>query len=232
MIAQLERRFLKAGLDSLEDYEIVKLLFGLVLPSRTYRKQAEECIRRFGNLREIIASSPDDLEQSGVAPRGIISIRLIAEIPRRVLKQKIVSKPVYDSPEAVFDYLYYSMLSLKHEVFKVIYLNSRNEIIEALDLFTGTQDKIAIFPRQIIEGAVRYGAVSMIFAHNHPSGDPAPSRSDKQITRDLVFIGTAVQIRVLDHLIIGDNCYFSFATERLIEKYENSFLTLRMKAAD
>ncbi len=84
-------------------------------------------------------------------------------------------------------------------------------------------------PREIVESAIRYSAVSMIFVHNHPSGDPTPSKNDKQLTRDLVFIASLLQIKALDHIIIGDNIHFSFRGEGLIEKYEDSFLSLRMK---
>ena len=226
---QLVDRFFKSGLESLEDYEIVELLFSLALPYREYKKQAKKCIRQFGSLREIIEASPEELNQGGITPRGILFIRLISEIPVRVLKQKIIGRPVYQSSQEVFDYLYYSMRGLKNEVFKIIYLNSGNQIIEILDLSKGTLDNIPVSPRQIIESAIRYRAVSMIFVHNHPSGDPTPSKNDKQLTRDLVFIGSVLQIKVLDHIIIGNNSHFSFHGEGLIEKYEDNFLTLRMK---
>jgi len=219
----------KVDLESLDDCEVVELLFSLVLPNREYKKQAKKCIEHFGNLRGIIEASPKELQQSEVAPAGIACIRLISEIPVRVLKQRITGKPIYQSSQDVFDYLYYSMRGLKNEVFKVIYLNGRNRIIETLDLFKGTVNNIVISPREIVESAVRYRTVSMIFVHNHPSGDPTPSRNDKQITRDLVFVGSILQIKVLDHIIIGDNSHFSFHGEGLIEKYEDSFLTLRMR---
>lgn len=229
-VTQLADKFIKSGLESLEDYEIVELLFSLALPYREYKKQARKCIGQFGSLRQIIEASPEELQQGGITAPGILCIRLISEIPVRVLKQRIIDKPVYQSSQAIFDYLYYSMRSLKNEVFKVIYLNRRNQIIETLDLFEGTLDNIPVSPRQIVESAIKYEAVSMIFVHNHPSGDPTPSKSDKQLTRDLIFIGSVLQIKVLDHIIIGDNSYFSFAGERLIEKYEDNFLTLRIKA--
>jgi len=226
----LADRFIKSGLESLEDYEIVELLLGLASRHSGYKKRAKECIRQFGSLRGVIEASPQELLESGITPSGILCIRLISEIPVRVLKGRIIDKPVYQSPQAVFDYLYYSMRGLKNEILKVIYLNNRNQIIEILDLFEGTLDKIPVSPREIVESAIKYRAVSMIFAHNHPSGDHTPSKSDKQITRDLVFIGCALQIKVLDHIIVGDNSHFSFASEGLIEKYEDNFLTFRMKA--
>jgi len=94
-------------------------------------------------------------------------------------------------------------------------------------LFEGTLTASAVYPREITKSAIKHNAAALIFAHNHPSGDPAPSDNDKQITRDLVFAGNLMQMKVLDHIIIGDNCYFSFADEGLIEKYDADFLGLR-----
>ncbi|MFC1949788.1 RadC family protein [Chloroflexota bacterium] len=125
--------------------------------------------------------------------------------------------------------LYHSMRDLKAEVLKAIYLNSRNQVIEAQDLFEGTLESIPIRPREIVENAISHGTAAIIFVHNHPSGDLSPSKSDKQFTRDLVFIGEIIQIKVLDHIIIGGNRYFSFADEGLIEKYGLDFLNFRIR---
>ena len=95
------------------------------------------------------------------------------------------------------------MRDLKKEVFKVIYLNSQNQIIDTIVLFTGTYDNIPIHPREIVESAIKQKASSLIFVHNHPSGDPNPCKSDRQLTKDLVFMGYILQIRVVDHIIIG-----------------------------
>jgi DNA repair protein radc len=115
----------------------------------------------------------------------------------------------------------------KKEVFKVIFLDGKNRIIEIEDLFEGTLNTSSVYPREIIKNAIRNNALSLIFVHNHPSGDPKPSQSDKDITRDLVFAGNLLQIKVLDHIIIGDNRYFSFADEGLIEEYGLNFLSLK-----
>ena len=112
---------------------------------------------------------------------------------------------------------------------KAIYLNSRNQIADTEDLFEGTLESIPIRPREIVESALKHSAAAIIFVHNHPSGDPTPSKSDKRFTRDLVFIGNIIEVKVLDHIIIGGNRYFSFADEGLIEKYEDSFLNLRIR---
>jgi len=121
------------------------------------------------------------------------------------------------------------MRDLKKEVFKVIYLNSRNQIIETESLFAGTLENIPIRPREIVEGVIKHSAAAVIFVHNHPSGDPTPSKSDTRFTRDLVFMVSIIEVKVLDHIIIGNNRYFSFAGEGLIAKYEDNFLNLRIK---
>jgi len=121
------------------------------------------------------------------------------------------------------------MRDLKHEVFKAIYLNSQNQIIDTIDLFEGTVNSSAVSLREVMEGAIKYNAASLIFAHNHPSGNPEPSTSDKELTRDLVYSGKIMRIKVLDHIIIGDNRYFSFAGDGLLEEYEMDFLNLKLR---
>jgi DNA repair protein RadC len=137
--------------------------------------------------------------------------------------------PVMGSAQAIFDYLYHAMRDLKHEIFKVLYLNNRNQILASEDLFEGTVDSSVVWTREVVARAIKQAAANMIFVHNHPSGAPEPSDSDKDITRDLVYAGRILQIKVLDHIIIGDNRYFSFAGSGLIEQYEIDFLTLKMK---
>jgi len=114
-------------------------------------------------------------------------------------------------------------------VHKVIYLSSQNQIIETEDLFQGTLDKSVISPREIIERAIKHNAAALLFVHNHPSGNPEPSLSDKELTRDLLYAASIMQIRVLDHIIIGNNTYFSFAGEGLIEEYRMGFLNIKIR---
>ena len=229
-LTPLQERFIRSGFEGFSDEEIIELLLSLVLPERECKKRAKECIEQFKNLRGFLSASRRELEQAGISPLPMFCIKLLHELPAEVLKQKIIEQPVYKSPKEIFSYLRYSMRDLKKEVFKVIYLNSRHQIIDTADLFEGTLESIPIRPREIVESAINHNATALIFAHNHPAGDPTPSKSDKQITRDLVFIGNIMQIKVLDHIIIGGNTYFSFADEKLIEKYEDNFLNLRIRA--
>ncbi|MFH1016328.1 MAG: DNA repair protein RadC, partial [Chloroflexota bacterium] len=142
---------------------------------------------------------------------------------------RILDRPFLKSSQEIFDYLYHSMRDLKKEVFKVVYLNSQNQIIDAVDLSGGTVDASSVYPREVMEGALKSSAVSLVFVHNHPSGNPDPSPSDRDLTRQLVYAGKTMRIKVLDHIIIGDNRYFSFADGGLINEYELDFLNLKLR---
>ena len=227
---RLRERFIKGGLVSFHDYEIVELLLSLGTPRKDCKHQAKEAIKRFKTLRGVLEAPPEELQQiEGIGPHSAFGIKLVQEVARAFLKEKIMDKPIYKSAQEIFDYLYHSMRDLRKEVFKVIYLNSQNQIIETVDLFEGTVNSSAISPRQVVEDALKHNATSLIFAHNHPSGNPQPSKNDKEVTRDLVYAGSIMRIRVLDHIIIGNNKYFSFAGEGLIEEYELDFLNLKVK---
>ena len=227
---RLREKFIKSGLAGFHDYEIIELLLTLGSPRKDCKQQAKEAIKRFKSLRGVLEAHPEELQQiDGIGPHSAFGIKLVQAVAREFLKEKIINKPIYKSSQEIFDYLYHSMRDLKKEVFKVIYLNSQNQIIETADLFEGTINSSSISPREVIESTIRNNAVSLIFVHNHPSGNPEPSKSDKELTRDLVYAGSIMRIRVLDHLIIGSNRYFSFAGEGLIEEYELDFLNLKMR---
>jgi DNA repair protein RadC len=225
---RLREKFLRSGLSSFHDYEIIELLLTLGSPRRDCKLQAKEVIRRFKTLRGALSASPEELQEiEGIGPHSAFGIKLVREIAAEFLRQKVIDKPVYKTGREVFDYLYHSMRDLKNELFKVIYLNGQNQIIEIVDLFEGTVDTSSIYPREIMKDAIKHDAVSLIFVHNHPSGDPEPSRYDREVTRELVFAGNIMHIRVLDHIIIGNDRYYSFAAEGLIEEYQTDFLSLK-----
>jgi len=227
---RLRGKFIRSGLAGFHDYEIIELLLTLGSPRKDCKQQAKEAIRRFKTLRGVLEAPPEELQQiDGIGPHSAFGIKLVQEVAREFLKKKIIDKPIYKSAQEIFDYLYHSMRDLKKEVFKVLYLNSQNQIIEIDNLFEGTINSSSIFPRQVIESAIKHNAASLIFVHNHPSGEPEPSGNDKEVTRDLVYAGSIMRINVLDHIIIGENRYFSFAGEGLIEQYELAFLNLKVK---
>ena len=227
---RLRERFINSGLYGFHDYEIIELLLTLGSPRRDCKEAAKETIKRFKNLRGVLEAPSQELQEiRGIGPHNAFGIKLVQEVAREFLKEKILDQPVYKSAQQVFDYLYHSMRDLSKEIFKVLLLNSQNQLINTIDLSKGTVNASFVSPREVIESAIKNNAVSVIFVHNHPSGNPLPSTNDKELTRDLVFAGAIVQISVLDHIVIGNNKYYSFAGEGLIEQYESDYVNLRMR---
>jgi DNA repair protein RadC len=227
---RLREKFLKSGLAGFHDYEVVELLLSLGTPRRDCKIPAKEAIKRFQTLRGVLEASTEELQQiEGIGAHSAFGIKLVQEVAREYLKAKILDKPFYKSSQEIFDYLYHSMRGLKKETFKIVYLNNQNQIIDTVDLSPGTVNTSSVSPREVIEGTIKFNATSLIFVHNHPSGNPEPSSSDKALTRELVFVGRVMRIKVLDHIIIGDNRYFSFAGEGLIEEYETDFINIMLR---
>jgi DNA repair protein RadC len=229
-LTPLQSKFAVSGLKNFTDEEIIELLMSLC-PHGEHGHLLSKLIKTFKNVRGLLAASTEELTKAGLDSLCIAYIQILREIPAEVLKEKIEEKPVFDSAQEIFDYLYYSMRDLDNEVLKVIHLNSQSQIIDVVDLFEGDSNNIAINSREVVESAIEHDARSLIFVHNHPSGDPTPSKNDIRLTRDLVFMGNILQIRVLDHIVIGDNKYYSFAAEGLIEEFEMDFLNLRLRGA-
>lgn len=227
---RLREKFLNGGLKGFLDYEVVELLLTLGTPRRDCKVQAKEAMERFKVLRRVLEADQEELQEiKGIGEHNVFGIRLVQEVARRFLKEKMLSRPACHSSKEVFDYLYHSLRDAKTERFKVLLLDAKNYILEERTFFEGTVDSSAVYPREVIKAAVRFGASSLIFVHNHPSGDPEPSESDREITKELVFATSLMQIKVLDHIIIGNNCYFSFADHGLIDEYELCFRNLRSR---
>ena len=230
VLTPVQERFIYSGLQGMSDQEAIELVLGLTMPAKNARRMARECIRVFHTLSGFLVAEPRKLRELGIARKCILWIKLMHELPLKILKQRIMEQPTYKSSRELFNYLYYSMRDLEKEVFKVIYLNARGQIIDTTDLFQGVRDSIPISPREIMEKTLSHEATELVFVHNHPSGDPTPSNPDKQLTRDLVFVGHLLQVKVLDHIIIGQNRYYSFAGEGLIEEYELDFLNMKIRS--
>jgi DNA repair protein RadC len=225
---RLKARFNQSGLSAFLDYEIVELLLTLGTARKDCKPQAKEALKKFKTLRGVLEAPPEELQNiKGITAHNIFVIKFMQEITREFLKEQVLDKPYCRSSREVFDYLYHSMRDLRKEVFKVMFLNSQNRVVGIEDLFEGTLNASAVYPREIIQSAVKHNAAALIFVHNHPAGNPQPSDNDKRITQDLVFASNTMQIKVLDHIIIGDNRYFSFADAGLIEGYNTDFLSLK-----
>ena len=129
----------------------------------------------------------------------------------------------FNSSKAVYDYLFHAMRDLKREVFKVLFLNRKNELMFDQDVFQGGLTGSAVYPAEIMKLALNNNAAALVFVHNHPSGDPQPSPEDNNLTRNLVWSSQLLSIQVLDHIIIGHNRYYSFADEGFIKKFSSDY---------
>lgn len=224
---RLREKFIRSGVSGFYDYEIVELLLTLGTPRKNCKQQAKESIKKFKSLKGVLEAPMEKLQEiDGIGPHNAFGIKLFQEISERYLKERIIGKEIkLKSSKEVYDYLFQSMQKNKKEIFKVLFLNAKNRIINTEDLFEGTLNSSIVYPREIMKKAINYNAVNLIFVHNHPSGNPEPSQSDKDITKNLVNAGKVMQIKILDHIIIGDNRYFSFADEGLIEEYNLDYLS-------
>ncbi len=221
---RLREKFLKSGIDGFHDYEIVELLLTLGTPRRDCKPAAKKALEKFNTLRGVLEASPEELIKiDDIGPHNLFGLKLVQEVARKFLKEKILNKPICKSSQSVFDYLYHSLRGLKNEIFKIIFLDAQNKVIETEDLFRGSLSSSFVYFREIIKSALRHNAAGLIFVHNHPSGNSQPSASDKEITRNLLLIGRIMEIKILDHLVIGDNQYFSFADQGLIRGYNEEW---------
>lgn len=221
---RLRQRFLEGGLQRFSDEEVIEFLLTLGTPRGDLKVPAREALKNFSSLSGVLSAPMEKLmEIKGIGPKNALYLKLVHQVAGRYLKDKVAGNTVLSSSHAVFDYLFHSMRDLKREIFKVLFLNRKNQLIFDQDLFLGTLTGSAVYPREIMAFALEHKAAGLVFVHNHPSGDPAPSPEDQRLTRDLIWAARLLAIQVLDHIIIGHNTYYSFADEGFIKRFANEY---------
>jgi len=221
---RLRDKFLTSGLSGFHDYEVVELLLTLATPRKDCKAAAKEALRRFKTLQGVLEASAKELcEVDGIGPKNLLGIKLIKAVGDRHLKGKLIEKDPLNNSQELFDYLYHSIRDKSRECFNVIFLDAKNRVISTETLFEGTLTASSVYPREVVIAALNHRAAALIFAHNHPSGDPQPSTEDVAITRRLVFACKVMGITVHEHLIIGNNRYFSFADQGYIARMNREF---------
>ena len=214
---RLRERFEKSGVGAMHDYESLELLLTYVIPRRDVKPLAKNLIERFGSLSGVIDADPRDLESvKGIGPRSALLIPLIKELCTEYMAEKMISRDLLSSPRAVVDFARMKLAALPHEDFMVIFLNVKNEVINYETIHEGTVDRAVVYPRKIVESALAHHAVGLILVHNHPSGHPEPSAEDKSITNSIAEACRTMDIRILDHIVVGREGYFSFTEHNLI----------------
>jgi len=221
---RLRDKFMDAGLAGFHDYEVVELLLTLGTPRKDCKDAAKAALEKFGTLQGVMEASVADLcEVKGIGPGNAFGIRLIQAVANRYLKKKVIMTDPLSNSKALFDYLYLTMGGKDRESFKALFLDAKNRVTAAETLFTGTLTASSVYPREVVRAALDRSAAAVIFAHNHPSGDPEPSPADFSITRQLVFACQTMGITVHEHIIIGSNRYYSFADEGHIAQMNAEF---------
>lgn len=216
---RLRERFLKGGFSGFQDYEVVELLLTLAIPRSDVKQPAKALIARFENLRGILDAPLEELQTvNGIGSVAPIALRIVREAATLYLQQAAETRDSFSDSEALFRFWRAKIGALPHEVFHVGYLDAGYRLVSdgIEELEQGTIDRAAVYPRRVIEAALRRNAAALVFAHNHPNGNVQPSEQDKVLTRALVLAAQTVQIKVLDHLIVSADQVFSFRKEGLL----------------
>lgn len=214
---RLRQRFLQNGLSGFDDRETVELLLTLASPAAA-EPSARDLLRYFGHLHGVLDASASELQAAGLSETTAVALRIIREAANLYLRQTAEGADVLLKPEAIGDFWRMRIGPLKHEVFAVAYLDSGYRLLpDGVEILQeGTTDRVAVYPRRVVEAALRNGAAALALAHNHPNGAVEPTKQDKVITRAIVLAAETISLRVADHLIVSPYETFSFRNAGLL----------------
>lgn len=209
---RLRRRFRDAGGGALADYELLELVLFLTVPRRDTKPLAKQLLKEFdGSFAELIAASPERLRQiGGVTENTITALKVVEAAAQRLAQARVMGRSAISSWDALLDYCSARMARNPIEEFRVLFLDRKNILIADEAQARGTVDHAPVYPREVVKRALELGASALILVHNHPSGDPTPSRSDIAMTREIAAAARALRIEVHDHLVIGRGNHASF----------------------
>lgn len=213
---RLRQRFLGSGPDALADYELLELILFSAIPRRDVKPLAKSLLAAFGGLGGVFNAEPRQLEAHGLGEPTIALLKAIAAAGVRMLRAEVMARPVIGSWDRLLDYL---GLVLKHErteQFRLLFLDRKNALIADEAQQRGTVDQAPVYPREVVRRALELGASAVIMVHNHPSGDPTPSRADVEMTRAVVQALAAVDIALHDHVVVGRSGHASLKAQGLV----------------
>ena len=214
---RLRLKFLTSGIEAFHDYEVLELFLTYAIPRVDVKPPAKELIRTFGSIKEAVDADIGDLVKiKGIGKDSAVLIKLVKEIAALYLKQKAKEKKQVTCTTELLDFCRTVMGGKQDEEFCVIYLDAQNQIIEFETIQRGVVNQAVVYPRQVLENALRKKASAIILAHNHPSGHVRPSDADIRLTKTIQETAKVLDILVHDHIIIGENRFFSFREEGLM----------------
>nr|VFJ72339.1 MAG: DNA repair protein RadC [Candidatus Kentron sp. FW] len=218
---RLRNRFLSEGLDSFEEHQVLELILFEVIQRGDTNPIAHRLLDRFGSLSAVLEADPADLATvEGVGKRVATFLTLLPAITRRYFHNRVTRNPLQlNNSDLVAEYFIPLMAGRSEEVFYVLCLDSQCQVLYPALISEGTVKENLVYPRRVVEVAIRHRAASVIFAHNHPSGTIHPSKEDERLTRHLVQALGGVDIMVLDHVIVAGKDVYSFAESGILPRY-------------
>ncbi|MCZ2498404.1 DNA repair protein RadC [Xylophilus sp. Kf1] len=211
--ARPREKLLARGAAALCDAELLALLLRTGLPGRGVLQMAQDLLDRFGGIAGLLHTTAEELRQfkglGGPAKRA--ELVAVLELARRVMAQGLREKPAFQTPHAVRDYVQLQLAAHRHEVFAVLFLDAQQRLIAFEEMFRGTLDSTSVYPREVVLRALHHNACAVVLAHNHPSGGVQPSKADRAVTENLKAALGLIDIRVLDHMIVGQGVSLSMA---------------------
>ena len=210
-------KLMAKGAAALSDAELVAIFLRTGVKGRSAVDVAREALARFGSLSALCAADAGALGRvSGLGLAKYAQLQAVLEMARRALREKLERGSALSSPQAVRDYLRLRLQDRPHEVFAGVFLDAQNRVLAVEELFRGTLTQTSVYPREVVKRALHHNAAALIFAHNHPSGIAEPSRSDETLTQALKQALSLVDVKVLDHFVIGAGAAMSFAERGLL----------------
>ncbi len=202
--ARLRKRLIEGGGEALLDHELIEYLLTLVIPRRDTKPLAKQLIHEFGGIGGLLSADAEAIMRSGgVGESTAAALKIVQAAALRMLRSEVAQQPILASWQALLDYLRIDMAHLTTERVRILHLNAKNMLIRDEVMAEGSIDQAVIHVREVIRRAIDLGSAAIILVHNHPSGDPQPSRADIALTRDIADAGRKLGISVHDHVIIG-----------------------------
>ncbi len=210
-------KLLAQGPAALADAELLALLLRTGTRGLGVLQMAEQLLARNGGVSGLLRTEPNQLAKvKGLGPAKLAELQAVLELARRALTAELAQRPVFDSPTTVREYLKLQLADLAHEVFAVLFLDAQHRLIAYEPLFRGTLTQTSVYPREVLKRALALNAAAVLLAHNHPSGVAEPSRADEFLTQSLKTALAMIDVRVLDHLVVGRGQIVSFAERGLL----------------
>ena len=205
-------RLLAQGAAALSDAELLALFLRVGVKGQSAVDLARTLIGHFGSLNRLFAASLAEFSAiPGMGPAKYAQLQAVLEMARRALAEAMKQDSLLNTPDTVRDYLRLHLAGLRHEVFFALWLDAQNRLIAAEELFRGTLTQASVYPREVVKKALAHNAAAVVLAHNHPSGSVAPSRADEVLTQTLKSALALIDVRVLDHVIVGPGQALSMA---------------------